>query len=217
MTTGNLDDLRRQFETAKDAEEWDRAAELSQQINDLEIEQFVVDTGKVDIVQAETEEEFVEAVFKMPFMPEKGVPLPEYAAKALYPSATWGLMEPPMSDYGKEVVNETARMLKEFMTGGNFIISEKFKEGGWSSENIDYMGKLIHTPTLNEYIVQIMVFFKWRTPSEIDVATINLWRDVGEEYPVKVWDGGMDADEGRIADAALSGRLEPGHPRGVEG
>ena len=37
MSTDNLEDLRKQFEAARDAGEWDRAAELSQRIVDEEL------------------------------------------------------------------------------------------------------------------------------------------------------------------------------------
>lgn len=37
MNTGDLEDIRRQFEAAKDAGDWDRAAELSQRIVDEEL------------------------------------------------------------------------------------------------------------------------------------------------------------------------------------
>ncbi len=39
MSTGNLDELQREFEVARGAGKWDRAAELSEQIEEIKLKQ----------------------------------------------------------------------------------------------------------------------------------------------------------------------------------
>jgi len=137
----------------------------------------------------------------LPFMPEGGEPTPEYVTKTLHPSPTWDLMKPPISEYGGLVVDITARRLREFMTGGNFTLEEKFEEGGWSSEDIAYMGSLVHVPTSTAYITQINTFYEWRKPEEILTIIVILYRktDVDEI----LWDGELSLEDGKVANKML--------------
>lgn len=203
----SLEDLRRQFEAARDAGNWDRAAELSQQITNLELELIVTDSEKVDITEVSDEEGLMEAIRKMPFMPEKGEPLPEYVVRDLYPSPAWDLMKPPTSEYGKVVVEETAGLLKEFMTGGSFILKEKFEESGWSSEDIIYVGKLIHVPTRAQYLAEVYVSFEWRAPADVNVRLMILFREDVEdpEETEEIWNGDLSSEGGQAANEALKG------------
>lgn len=172
-----------QAETVQDAESW----------IDQELE------GKFERVPEGVD--ITEYIKTLPFMPEKGESLPEYVVKSLYPSPTWDLMKPPESEYGREVVDETAKRLKEFMTGGNFILKEKFGEEGWSSEDITYLGGLIHVPTRTDYLVQINTFFEWRKPKEITTVVVMLHRRTEEQE--LVWDGELSFEEGEIANKML--------------
>ncbi len=150
-----------------------------------------------------------------PFYLVAGPPLPEYVAKELYPSSAWELMKPPVSDYGQQVVEETARRLKEFMSAGNFILLDKFVEGAWSTTMVDYTGQLIHTPTLQNVNAEIAANFNSGEPSEITAMQIYLFMDVGYEYPALVWEGTLSRGEGKIADDAFSRRLGRDNPRGL--
>jgi len=128
--------------------------------------------------------------------------LPESVTRSLYPSPIWDLMKPPVSDYGREVVEETAKRLKEFIAGGNFIIKDKFGEEGWSSDDITYIGELVHVPTRTGYLVQVITSFEWREPEKIDTIVVELYK-IGEEDEDVVWDGKLSFDEGKIANEML--------------
>ncbi len=150
-----------------------------------------------------TPEELGKVVEAMPFMPEKGEPLPEYIAKELYPSPTLELMEVPVSDSGRVVADETARLLKEFMQGGSFELKNKFEESGWSSEDIIYTGDLTYTPTGTQYLTEINVFFEWRDPIKDVSRTITLFEErLGG--PEDIWGGDLSYQGGQAAKEALS-------------
>ncbi len=167
------------------------------------VDQYLRHDIVADIESAEGVEKVVEAIREMPFMPEKGAPLPEYVAAELYPSPTWDLMKAPVSDYGKVIVEETARLLKEFMRGGNFELKSKFEEGGWSSEDIIYMGDLAHTPTGAQYLTEINVFFAWRDPTKDVIRTITLFEEK-PGGPEDIWGGDLSYEDGQEAGVALS-------------
>jgi len=160
------------------------------------------DGGTVEKLEHADMEDVVEAIQKLPFMPEKGPPLPEYVAAELYPSPTWDLMKAPVSDYGKAVVDETAQLLREFMRGGNFELRSKFEETGWSSDGIIYTGNLTHTPTRAQYLTEVYVSFAWRDPTKDVTRTITLFEEK-PEGPEDIWEGDLSYEGGRAADSAL--------------
>ncbi len=146
-------------------------------------------------------EQFEEVIRKLPFMPERGEPVPEYVFKELYPSPTWDLMKPPVSDYGKAIVEETARLLREFMSGSSFVLKDKFEETGWSSDDIIYTGELVHVPDLTQYLVELYVSFEWREPTKNVFRSLTLFKEVPE--PEDVWSGSLDLESGKSAGKAL--------------
>jgi hypothetical protein len=148
-------------------------------------------------------EDLVDYIKTLPFMPEQGQPIPETVMKGLYPSPIWDLMEPPVSEYGRAIVEETAKRLKDFMIGGNFTIKEKFSEAGWSSEDIAYIGDLFHSPTLTVYMAQMNTFFEWRETDKIITVVISLWKKNRSEEDDAVWDGELTLEEGKIANKML--------------
>lgn len=148
-----------------------------------------------------SKEDLGEFIKGLPFMPEKGEPLPESVLRELYPSPAWDLMEAPISEYGRVVVEETARLLKEFMVGGNFVLREKFEESGWSSEDVIYTGGLVRVPTLTQYLVEIYVFFDWRDPTKVERRTVELF----EEGPEEIWSGYLSHEGGQEAGGVLRG------------
>ncbi len=146
--------------------------------------------------------DFKELIGKLPFMPEVGPPLPEYVTAALHPSPTLDLMKPPVSEYGRVVADETARLLRDFMGGGNFELKDKFEESGWSSDGIMYNGSLIYTPTGAQYLVEIGVSFAWRTPTEDVERGVTLFIEK-PEGPEEAWDGDLSFEGGIAANDAL--------------
>lgn len=192
----------------KDRESWIRGDDplcrpISMEVAENWINRRVNEEGKCE--QVPINGNLVDYIETLPFMPEQGEPVPESVMKALYPSQAWELMQPPVSDYGREVVEETAKRLKEFMTSGNFVIGEKFSEEGWSSEDITYLGTLTHTQTSTTWLVQINTIFEWRKPNTIITMVIMLYKmPAGKEPPDDVmWDGELNSEEGEIADKML--------------
>lgn len=195
--------------TSRDA--WINGEEPIRRAVSLEVAQNWIDRE----VEIEAEGKFervpggvdiTEFIKTLPFMPEEGEPLPEYVVRGMYPSPMWDLMESPVSEYGRQVVEETANRLREFMTGGNFILREKFSEEGWSSEDITYLGDLFHAPTRTLWLAQVFVVFEWREPSSIESITISLFKkmEVGAPgWDDVVWDGELTLEEGRTADKML--------------
>lgn len=151
-------------------------------------------------------EDIKKAIEAMPFMPEKGPPLPEYVTAELYPSPTWDTMKAPVSDYGKVVVDETARLLMEFVLGGHFERRTKFEETGWSSDGIIYTGELLHTATGVVYLTEIYVSFAWRDPTKDVTRTITLFEEK-PDGPEDIWDGDLSCEGGRVAGQALQEEL----------
>jgi len=160
------------------------------------------DGGTVEKLEHADMEGVIEVLQKLPFMPEKGPPLPEYVATELYPSPTWDTMKTPVSEYGKVVVDETARLIMEFIRGGRFERRTKFEEVGWSSEDIMYTGELLYTATGTVYITEINVFFAWRDPTKDVTRAITLF----EERPdglEDIWEGDLSYEGGQAASKAL--------------
>lgn len=148
-----------------------------------------------------SKEELGEFIRGLPFMPERGEPMPEHVFQQLYPSPAWDLMKPPVSEYGRVVAEETARLLRDFMSGGSFVMKDKFEETGWSSEDITYTGELIHVPDLTQYLTEINVSFGWREPTKDVLRSITLYK--GEPEPEEIWGGDLDLEGGKSAGKAL--------------
>lgn len=148
-----------------------------------------------------SKEELGEFIRGLPFMPERGEPIPEHVFQQLYPSPAWDLMKPPVSEYGKVVAEKTARLLGEFMSGGSFVLKGKFEETGWSSEDIIYTGELVHVPGLIQYLTKINVSFEWREPTKDVLRSITLFK--GEPEPEDIWSGDLDLEGGKSAGKAL--------------
>lgn len=159
---------------------------------------------KLEHVKPADMEDVVEVLQKLPFMPEKGPPLPEYVAAGLYPSPTLDTMKTPVSEYGRVVVDETARLLMEFVLGGHFERRTKFEETGWSSEDIMYTGELLYTATGAVYITEINVFFAWRDPTKDVTRAITLFEEK-PEGPEDIWEGDLSYEGGQAASNALRG------------
>lgn len=129
----------------------------------------------------ESAEGLMKLVEGMPFMPEKGTPLPEYVSKELYGLEAF---QAPISGYGREVVNEAAKRLAAFMVAGSFTVVEQLEETGWSSDSIAYNGVLSHSPSGKEWMVELWVQFEWRKPEDIEGMFIDFldYREPGGEW-----------------------------------
>lgn len=167
-----------------------------------------------------TEENYAEllkeSITKLPFWPEPGEPLPEYVAEEVYPREVLEVMAPPVSEYGRQVAADTARGYKEFLEGGGFIIRSKLDESAWSSEDVGYLGNIVHLPSGNSYAVQVHVFFDWRDPTKNVVRFLSIWKEVEEGPPeVEIWEGDLDRSSGIEASKAIAEFEVTG--RGIEG
>jgi len=170
-----------------------------------EAKQWVDQYLRHDIV-ADTEdtEKLKEAIREMPFMPERGEPLPEYVAKGLYPQEMLAVMAPPVSEYGRQVAADTARGYEEFLEGGNFTVKGKLEESSWSSEDVGYSGEIVHLPSGKSYTVFVHVFFDWRKPTENVVRFLSIWEEAEDDLPeVMIWEGDLDRSGGIEASKAV--------------
>ncbi len=157
----------------------------------------------------------VEAIEKLPFMPEKGLPLPEYISKELY---GLGAFKAPVSDYGRIVINETAERLSAFMQAGSFTVVEPFDETGWSSDSIAYDGVLSHLPTGTEWAVELWVHFGWRKPEDIESTSIDYLshrKPGGEWVPesgavIEEMENSLTADGGIRASSQIQEHISKG-------
>ncbi|GAH45924.1 unnamed protein product, partial [marine sediment metagenome] len=114
--------------------------------------------------EEEAKRELGEFLEQLPFMPEKGEPLPEYVYEALKPEFVTAVMKPSISSYGRELADRVALDVALFLKGGNFEIVGKLEESGWSSEDIAYDAKIRHKPTNTEWGVEVWTPFDWRKP-----------------------------------------------------
>lgn len=156
-----------------------------------------------------TNEEFVkllpEAVLKQRFMPERGIPLPEYVAKELYPQGMLDVMVAPVSEHGRVVAVDTAKGYREFLRGSPFAIKDKLDEGSWGSENVGYIGSIVYLPSGKSYTVFVHVFFKVGDPTKDVVRFLNIWKEVDYGPPeIEVWEGDLDESGGIEANKAIA-------------
>lgn len=162
-------------------------------------------------------EELGEVVGKLPFMPEKGPPLPEYVSEELYKLESF---KAPVSDYGSRVVEETAKRLDSFLKAGSFTVVDKLEETGWSSEDIAYNGTFRHEPTGIEWIVELWVSFGWRKPEEIESMYVDFlgskkdegkWISAPDEITESdKWSYDLTAEEGAKAGRQAQEFIEKG-------
>lgn len=108
--------------------------------------------------------EFEEFIRGLPFMPEKGKPLPDYVYQTMAPGFVTSVMSAPVSGYGRELQDRVALDVTLFLRGGNFEIVEKLDESGWSSEDIAYDARIRHKPTNTEWHIEVWAPFDWRKP-----------------------------------------------------
>lgn len=159
----------------------------------------------------------MEVIEKLPFMPEKGPPLPEYVGKELYGLEAF---KTPVSDYGAVVVSRTAEILGDFAKAGNFVVIGALEETGWASDSIAYNGVLRHLPSGTEWDVEVWVNFEWRKPGSIESMFIDFLscKKLGEEpipIPVELvgtdkWTFDLMDDEGVRAGSQAQDYLSKG-------
>ena len=146
-----------------------------------------------------------EAVLTQRFMPERGVPLPEYITKELYPQDMLDVMVAPISEYGRVVAADTAKGYREFLEGSSFAVEDKLDEGSWGSENVGYIGSIIHLPSGKSYTVFVHVFFEQGDPTKNVVRFLNIWKEVDHGPPeIEVWEGDLDRSGGMEASSAVA-------------
>ncbi len=146
-----------------------------------------------------------EAILKLQFMPEQGVPLPEYVAKELYSQDILDVMIAPVSEYGREVAAVTAKGYKEFLESSRFTVVDKLDEGSWGSENVGYIGGIIYPPSGKSYTVFVHVFFEAGNPTKNVVRFINIWKEAESGAPEdEVWEGDLDRNGGIEANKAIA-------------
>lgn len=134
-----------------------------------------------------TKGELEEFLRGLPFMPEKGEPLPEYVYRELKPEFISAVMKPPVTDYGRVLEGRVALDTALFLKGGNFGIIEKLEESGWSSDSIGYDAKIRHEPTNTEWDIEVWTHFDWRKPetySEGYIVFLPTGRKIAEEVVV---------------------------------
>lgn len=140
-------------------------------------------------------EEFEEFIRGLPFMPERGKPLPDYVYQTMAPEFVTSVMGAPVSGYGRELQDRVALDVTLFLRGGNFEIVDKLKESGWSSEDIAHDAKVRHKPTGTEWDIEVWAPFDWRKPETYKDGYVDFLptgRRVGEErweiMPEEEWE-----------------------------
>ncbi len=174
-------------------------------VNDVEAKRWVDEQPEGTISNEELMESMAEMIPTLHFMPEKGKPLPEYVAKELYSPEMVEVMVPPVSEYGRVVAADTARGYKEFLESGGFIVRSKLDESAWSSEDVGYLGNIVHSPSGNSYSVQVHVFFDQSDPARNVVRFLSIWEEIEGGAPeVQIWEGDLDKSGGIEANKAIA-------------
>lgn len=128
--------------------------------------------------------EFEEFLRGLPFMPEKGKPLPDYVYQVMKPELVTSVMEAPISGYGRELQEKVALDVSLFLKGGNFEIVERVKESGWSSEDLTYDARIRHKSTNTVWDIEVLAPFDWRRPETYKdgyVVFLPAGKRIGEE------------------------------------
>lgn len=132
-------------------------------------------------------EEFEEFIRSLPFMPERGKPLPDYVYQTMAPEFVTSVMSAPVSGYGRELADRVALDVTLFLKGGNFEIVKKLDETGWSSEDIAYNARIRHKPTYTEWDVEVWAPFDWRKPETYKDGFV-VFLPAGERISEERWE-----------------------------
>lgn len=137
----------------------------------------------------------MEAIEKLPFMPAKGPPLPEYVGREITPEFVSSIMRSPSSDYGRTLVDKVALDMNLFLRAGGFEIVDKLEETGWSSDDLAYNGTIKHLSTGTQWDIEVWVNFEWKQPEKVEgvpyldflPAGVRVAADRWEIMPEEEW------------------------------